>query len=697
MNKILSEEFLREYREVENTPLSNIGEFVYLRTYSRYLTDKKRREHWFETVLRTTEYSIELGMNFKKKHGLLTNMKDEVKEAQLLFDNLFNLRTFTSGRTLYMGGTDIVKEYPLSNYNCCFTMIEKFHDFVDIFYLLMIGSGVGVRIDKGLISAMPKIRKISVNGEYTEGVHKYMPKEYMEDTNLILDENDLSIATIKVGDSKEGWCNALETYFKLITSPQYINIKKVTIDYSYVRPEGDRLERFGGRASGHKSLKRMFEKINKVCNNLINGKLKSIDVLDLATIISENVVSGGVRRSAMMIICDEDEKDVINAKSNLYKIVDGNWIENPHLSHRKMSNNSVLYKEKPSLDKIKEILNSIKINGEPGFINETEAKKRKNDFMGCNPCGEILLKSHECCNLSTNNLAAFVNENEKLDVEHLEEVLKLSIRIAIRMTLVDVELPEWNEVMKEDRIVGISLTGMMDMVNKTNMSYENLAKLLKHLREIVRTEGTRYCTELGISVPELMTTIKPEGSLSTLPCVSSGIHYSHSNYYIRRVRISTSDPLYKMVEKLKCYPIYNENGQTDENCTTKVIEFPIKSPKGKTKYDVNAIEQLELYKMSMLNWSDHNTSITVHVKDEEWNDVAEWLYENFDYVVGITFLPLMDETYPLLPYESITKEDYEERLKTVKPIDYELLSELDDDEEYEIIDKECANGACPIR
>ena len=624
-------------------------------------------------------------------------MKDEVKEAESLFDNLFNLRTFPSGRTLYMGGTDIVEEYPLSNYNCCFTMIEKFHDFVDIFYLLMIGSGVGVRIDKKLISSMPKIRKISINGEYTEGVHKYMPKEYMEDTNLILDQNDVSIATIKVGDSKEGWCNALETYFQLITNPQYINIKKVTIDYSYVRPEGDRLERFGGRASGHKSLKRMFEKINKVCNSLIDGNLRSIDVLDLATIISENVVSGGVRRSAMMIICDEDEKDVINAKSNLYKIVDGNWIENPHLSHRKMSNNSVLYKKRPSLDKIKEILNSIKINGEPGFINETEAKKRKNDFMGCNPCGEILLKSHECCNLSTNNLAAFVNENKKLDIEHLEEVLKLSIRIAIRMTLVDVELPEWNEVMKEDRIVGISLTGMMDMVNKTNMSYENLAKLLKHLREVVRTEGTRYCTELRISVPELMTTIKPEGSLSTLPCVSSGIHYSHSNYYIRRVRISTSDPLYKMVEKLKCYPIYNENGQTDENCTTKVIEFPIKSPNGKTKYDVNAIEQLELYKMSMLNWSDHNTSITVHVKDEEWNDVAEWLYENFDYVVGITFLPLMDETYPLLPYESITQEDYEERIKNVKPIDYELLSELDDDEEYEIIDKECANGACPIR
>ncbi|WP_297430346.1 ribonucleoside-triphosphate reductase, adenosylcobalamin-dependent [Clostridium sp.] len=697
MSEILSEAFLSKYKQLENTPLSAIGEFVYLRTYSRYLDDKKRRENWFETVLRTTKYNIELGIDFKKNHGFHINLQDEIMEAELLFDNLFNLRTFTSGRTLYMGGTDIVKEYPLSNYNCSFTMIEEFHDFVDIFYLLMVGSGVGVRIDKEIISKMPKMRKISIAGEYTEGVHKYMPKEYMEDTKLILDKDGPSTATIKIGDSKEGWCNALETYFKLVTLPEYINIKKVVFDYSYVRPEGERLKRFGGRASGHKSLKRMFQKINKVCSNLIDGSLKSIDVLDIATIISENVVSGGVRRSAMMIICDEDDKDVINAKSNLYQIVNGNWIENLEVSHRKMSNNSVLYKKRPSLDKIKQILSSIKINGEPGFINGTEAQKRKKTFKGCNPCGEILLNSHQCCNLSTNNLVSFVDKDNELDVKHLEEVIKLSTRVAIRMTLVNVELPNWNEVMQSDRIVGISLTGMMDMLNKTNMDYNDLGKLLKHLREVVRNEGIRYSNELGISVPELMTTIKPEGSLSTLPCVSSGIHYSHSNYYIRRVRISVSDPLYKMIETLKCYPIFNENGQNDENCTTKVIEFPIKAPEGKTKYDVGAIEQLELYKLSMMNWTDHNTSITVHVKDDEWDIVADWLYNNFDYVVGITFLPLMDETYPLLPYESISREEYEKRLKNIKPIDYELLAELDDDEEHEIIDKECANGVCPVR
>lgn len=696
MSKILSEKFLSKYRSIKN-PLSNIGDFVYLRTYSRYLNEKKRRENWFETVLRTTEYNIDLGINFKKKNGIPIVMEEEAREAELLFDNLFNLRTFPSGRTLYMGGTEIVKSYPLSNYNCSFTMIESFDDFIDVFYLLMVGAGVGIRLDRELIAKMDKVRTIKLKDKYDPDIRKYTPKEYMENTKLEIDEKSKSKVILKVGDSKEGWCDALKIYFKIITSREYLNINELTIDYSYVRPEGERLKRFGGRASGHKSLKRMFEKINKVIENVNDGKLKSIDILDIATIISENVVSGGVRRSAMIILCDEDDYDVINAKKNLYKVENGEWIENTDISHRKMSNNSIVYKEKPSLEKIKDILNSIKINGEPGFVNSMEAERRKGTFQGCNPCGEILLKSKQCCNLSTNNLLAFVNDNNKLNIEKLEEILRLSTRIAIRMTLVNVELSDWDKVMQEDRIVGISLTGMMDMLNKTNMSYDELAKLLKHLRNVVREEGKRYCEELNISIPELMTTIKPEGSLSTLPCVSSGIHYSHSEYYVRRVRISTADPLYKMVEKLQCYPIYNENGQSNENCTIKVIEFPIKAPKGKTKYDVGAIEQLELYKLVMKNWTDHNTSITVHVRDNEWNDVANWLYENFEYVVGITFLPLLTETYPLLPYESITEEEYKTRVKCIKPIDYNLLAIFDDDEEHEIIDNECASGVCPIR
>ncbi len=327
---------------------------------------------------------------------------------------------------------------------------------------------------------------------------------------------------------------------------------------------------------------------------------------------------------------------------------------------------------------------------------DAEALRRKSTFQGCNPCGEILLQSKQCCNLTTNNLMGFV-KGSVLDEEGLKETIRLSTRVAIRMTLVDVELPQWNKVMQEDRIIGVSLTGIMDMVNKTGMTYDDLAALLASLKKEVHKEGERYCNELGIQPPKLMTTIKPEGTLSTLPCVSSGIHFAHSNYYIRRIRISVNDPLYKMVEALGCYPIYNEIGQSNENCTIKVIEFPIKAPEGRTKYDVGAIEQLELYKMTMENWTDHNTSITVHVRDHEWDDVTQWVYDNFDYVVGITFLPLMEETYPLLPFERTTKEDYEARLEKLKPFDYELLARFEDQEEHDILDQECENGVCPIR
>ena len=695
MRELLSKDFVDKYR-ARKAPLSHLGEFVYLRTYSRYLEDKKRRENWFETVYRTTNYNIELGTEFKKKHNLPIDWDKEAAEAKRLFDHLYELRTFPSGRTLFMGGTEVVKQYPLSNYNCAFTDIVAMKDLVDVFYLLMLGSGVGIRIDREHIDRLPQIRHLELESRYELNTRLSTPKEEMEHSGLFINLSDERTAVLKVGDSKEGWCEALETYFKLVTADKYAHIDKLIIDYSYVRPEGERLKRFGGRASGHKSIQRMFEKMNKVFHRRTDYHLRSIDILDIATIISENVVSGGVRRSAMIVICDEDDEEVIQAKRNIYKVVDGEWLEDAEISHRKMSNNSILYTRRPSLERIKEIINSIRINGEPGFINGSEALLRKPSFRGCNPCGEILLQSKQCCNLTTNNLMAFVKD-QGLDKDALMEVIKLSTRVAIRMTLVEVELPEWNRVMQEDRIIGVSLTGMMDMMNQTGMTYEDLADLLDELRAAVHDEGGRYCEELGINPPQLMTTIKPEGSLSTLPCVSSGIHYAHSDYYIRRIRISASDPLFKMVEAQGSYPIYNENGMKGEDCQVKVIEFPIKAPEGRTKYDVGAIEQLELYKLSMRHWSDHNTSITVHVREQEWDEVAQWLYDNFEYTVGITFLPLMEETYPLLPYECTTKEDYEERLTMVKDIDYDLLAELEDAEEREILDKECETGACPIR
>jgi adenosylcobalamin-dependent ribonucleoside-triphosphate reductase len=440
MERLLSDQFLSKYGN-QKSPLSHIGEFVYLRTYSRYLEDKKRRETWPETVLRTVEYNVGLGIAYREQKHLPVDQEEEQKEAQMLYDNLYHLRTFPSGRTLYMGGTDVVKQYPLSNYNCSFTDIGCMKDFVDVFYLLMLGSGVGIRINKELVNRLPKVRHIQLEGIYDGQVRLNTPKDEMEHSLLKIDDKDPSIASLKVGDSKEGWCEALEIYFNIINQEQYKHIGRLIIDYSYVRPEGERLKRFGGRASGHKSIQRMFEKINHVFSQRENGCLRTIDVLDIATIISENVVSGGVRRSAMMVICDEEDEEVIRAKQGMYKIEDGKWVEDLQVSHRKMSNNSILYRNRPSLERINEIIDSIKLNGEPGFINAKEALRRKPAFRGCNPCGEVLLQSKQCCNLTTNNLMAFVKSNT-LDEEGLTEVLKLSVRVAVRMTLLQAELPE---------------------------------------------------------------------------------------------------------------------------------------------------------------------------------------------------------------------------------------------------------------
>ncbi|HWT26744.1 MAG TPA: ribonucleoside-triphosphate reductase, adenosylcobalamin-dependent, partial [Mobilitalea sp.] len=241
MEHILKEEFLNKYRNADS-PLSNIGEFVYLRTYARYLVDKKRRENWLETVLRTTEYNIGLGVNYKKNLGLPIDWEKETKEAEMFFDHLFHLRTFPSGRTLYMGGTEVVKDYPLSNYNCSFTDIKNLKDLVDVFYLLMVGSGVGVRISKKHIKDIPKVRHVKIESVFRSEIRAVIPKEVMEYTKLSQDQKDPSTVTIMVGDSKEGWCEALDTYFKLVTTKEYQHTDKIIIDYSYVRPEGERLK-----------------------------------------------------------------------------------------------------------------------------------------------------------------------------------------------------------------------------------------------------------------------------------------------------------------------------------------------------------------------------------------------------------------------------------------------------------------------
>ena len=680
---ILTREFLSPYKHAPN-PMEQLGAFVYTRTYSRYLPQQGRREFWWETVRRAVEYNASLAPTPRE-------------EAEKLYDNIYNLRQFLSGRTLWVGGTPVAEKYPMANYNCAFTVINDFVAYHDLFYLLMVGSGVGVRVLKSDADQLPPVRtdlKI---------LHKsYDPVpagERLEYTNLTFQRDT---ATLAIGDSKEGWAQALTRYFELITNREYEGVTTLVVNYDSIRPKGERLKTFGGTASGSGSMMTMLDKIHKVVtaagarDGAVRTQLRPIDLLDIANIIGENVVSGGVRRTSEIGLVDADDETCIQAKSNLYRQVNGHWEIDKSIAHRQMSNNSIFYREKPTREKLHWHIQQMRYSGEPGWINEEAGARRRPNFNGCNPCGEILLDSHGLCNLTTVNLMGFVHDGA-LDRPALLKAQRLSARAGYRMTCKELEMFSWNAVQQRDKLLGCSLTGWQDMVNATGMSREDQAALLRELRETARRAADEIAGQLGGRQPLLVTTVKPEGTLSLLPTVSSGVHYSHAPYYIRRVRISAADPLCKVCEDLG-YPVLPEVGQDPDDPTTKVVEFPVQAPAGRVKADVTAIEQLETYKMFMENYVDHNCSVTIHVRNDEWDQVEQWVWDHWDEVVALSFLSYDDSFYELMPYEAIDKAEYDRRRAAMRPFNPSLLTRYEHEEtELDIGASDCANGVCPVR
>lgn len=685
---LLSDEFISKYKHLSNPFPSALGEMVFYRTYSRWLSEKNRREYWWETCKRAVEYNCSLVKNVSKE------------EAENLFDNMYNLKQFLSGRTLYSGGTKVSEDFPMSNFNCSGIVIDCIEAFHETFYMLLLGSGVGFRALPEDVEKLPKFNsKLEVIDKTYIAVPKLKRKEHTELT--FASDN---VAYITIGDSKTGWVTALKYIMDLYTDSFYKLIQTIVIDYDNIRPFGEQLKTFGGTASGYKAIKDTIEKICKVIENrgikedIQYIKLKPIDVLDIETCIAEGVVVGGIRRSSEIGFGDKDDIEFINAKQNLY-IKDDNdiWVFNKDIENRQLSNNTIFYKNKPLREELKEHFKKMKISGEPAIINSEEAIRRNPNFKLTNPCGEILLDTKSCCNLTTVNVFGFV-ENGMLNIENLIYAQILSARAGLRMACIEMELHEWNENLKRDRLIGCSLTGWQDMINATEMSFENQILLLKRLKEEAVNSANRYADELSVNHPQLITTIKPEGSLSQLPTVSSGLHYSHSPYFIRRVRVTSNTPILKVFEELN-YPIFPDNGQTEENCTRKVIEFAVKSPNGRTKHDVSALEQLKNYKMFMDYYVQHNASITVHVRDNEWEAVEQWVWDNWDSIIGISFLSLDDNFYKLLPYESITEEEYKIRKSNEKLFNPNILfkyeqSEFKDDD---LTDDGCTSGACPTR
>lgn len=679
---LLSRDFLSKYKHAPS-PMGELGAFVYSRTYSRYLPELGRREFWWETVRRAVEYNCSLSPTSRE-------------EAEQLYDNIYHLRQFLSGRTLWVGSTPVSESYPMANYNCAFEIIDDFSAYHELFYLLMVGSGVGIRILKSDAEKLPRIRTDF------DLIHKaYTPRTKSERLEYTCISFSGDTATLAIGDSKEGWAQALRHYFDILTLREYTKLRRIIVEYDSIRPRGERLKVFGGTASGYTSMLAMLDKIHHVIVSagLREGKnqvrLRPIDLMDIANIIGENVVSGGVRRTSEICLIDPDDSECIQAKSALYRQSGDKWELDPAIAHRQMSNNSIFYRRKPSREQLHWHLRQMRHSGEPGWVNEEAGSRRRPNFSGCNPCGEILLDSKGLCNLTTVNVMAFVQDG-RLDEEALLAAQRLNARAGLRMTFRDLELHKWNAVQQRDRLLGCSLTGWQDMVNATGMNREDQAALLRKLRAAAHDAAKSMAASLGVNAPLLITTIKPEGTLSLLPTVSSGVHYSHAPWYIRRIRISATDPLCRVCEELG-YPVFPELGQDAENCRTKVVEFPVQAPAGRVKADASAIEQLENYRMFMENYVDHNCSITVHVREHEWESVEEWVWEHWDEIVALSFLSFDENFYELLPYEAITEEEYRARSARMRPFNPTLISRYEHEESESDVGSDCANGVCPVR
>lgn len=683
MRKLLNQEFLEQFPDFPQH-MDNLAKLVYYRTYSRWLPNEGRRETWKETCARAVEYNCSLAPT-------------SLYEAQSLFRNMFNLKQFISGRSLWIGGSEASKKTKLANFNCSFVVIDSIKSLCDLFYLLMVGTGVGVRILPSDVEKLPTFRDdVTLFAQYNKNSTKQRGREY----TITEQEDDMFV--IKIGDSKEGWVDALRAYLNFMASPSKCN--NILIDYTEIRVKGATLSSFGGTASGYESIMDMFTKIHNVIQNGMfsskpeNGRLRPIHCLDICNIIGQNVVVGGVRRTAEIAIIDPHDEECVHAKDNIQ----------PGMEHRYMSNNSIYQEEKPSREKIHELFNSIRTSGEPGIINVAEAKRRRSDFAGVNPCAEILLPPNAVCNLTTVNMVAFVNENGDVDWDGLELAFLLSARAGYRMTCVDLELDGWNEAHHRDRLTGCSMTGWQDFIAKmgTNSFKRAGGKvgILKWLRSVVHQAGEDIALELQAPVPLLMTALKPEGSLSLVANgVSPGVHWQHSPYFMRRIRVNAHDPLALTAKELG-WRIHPEVGQDMETATTIVIDFPVYSPATITKADVPAVVQLEEYILFQRHYTDMNTSNTITVKPEEWEEVEEFVYNHWDEMLGVTFLELNSTYYPLMPYEECTKEEYEELKSNMKEFDPVLLNQLELStrnmgKEFEILDdrSECTSGVCPIR
>lgn len=615
--------------------------FIHLSRYSRWLDDKGRRETWGETVARYFDFFVDHLKN-ECDYDVPADLRNELETAVL------NLEIMPSMRALMTAG-EALRRDNVAGYNCSYVSANKPKSFDEILYILMCGTGVGFSVEREFIKTLPTIA------------------EEFQDSDT----------TIVVQDSKMGWAKAYRELFSLLIGGQ---VPKW--DTSKVRPAGARLKTFGGRASGPEPLEDLFRFTVDTFRNAAGRKLTSLECHDIICKIAEIVVVGGVRRSALISLSSLTDERMRDAKSGAW------WEADPQ---RALANNSVAYKEKPEPGIFMEEWLALykSKSGERGIFNREAAKKqtersntfrkqldetnrlREPDFdFGTNPCSEIILRDKEFCNLTE----VVVRADDT--VESLQRKVRLATILGTwQSTLVNFKYisGDWTKNCVEERLLGVSMTGIMD--SEVTRSITGLDLRLKNFRSIAIQTNKEHADILGIPQSAAITCVKPSGTVSQLTDAASGIHARHSQYYIRTVRADNKDPLCTFMKEAG-FP-YEPDFMKPEHVT--VFSFPIKSPQAcVTRNDMTAIEQLELWLCYQRHWCEHKPSVTITVKEHEWPIVGGWVYENFDEVSGISFLPHSDHSYKQAPYQECTKEEYEELLQKLPvDIDWSRLGEYE--------------------
>jgi len=639
----ISDDFVGQYAS-KQAPwgFGGLGEIVYLRTYSRSIEHLGRNEMWPETIQRVINGAIEIGVPYTQK------------EAETLFDHMFNLRCSYSGRALWQLGTPLVQKLNAASLNnCYFVNIEKIEDFEFLFDHLMLGGGVGFSVERAKIHELPKVKSgVTITHERS---------------------ND---ADIIVPDSRTGWSRLLHSVLK----SYFYTGKSFSYSTILIREFGAPLKTFGGTASGPGALIDGIEDICKVMEARAGKKLRSIDVLDICNIIGRIVVSGSSRRSAQIAIGDPDDVLFMRAK---------NWSTGQVPAWRANSNNSI-YAD--SWDEIMpEIWKGYDGSGEPyGLVNRKLARQygRLGDKMpdqtieGYNPCAEIALGDGESCNLAT----IFLPNVESL--KQFKEISRLLYMTQKQITRLSYPYEKTTKIVTKNARLGQSVTGILQ-------SSEDQISWLVPVYEYLRDVDAEYSEKHGLPKSVRLTTVQPSGTLALLPGTTPGVHPAYARYYIRRVRFGAADPLVEACRRRGYTVKWDVGLDGQEDHTRYIVEFPAESPEGAVlAADMTAVQQLEWVKKMQTEWADNAVSVTVYYRKEELPEIKQWLSENYtNGVKSVSFLLHSDHNFPLAPYEEISQEEYE---KMAAKVDFSVPLVLDASG-TELDPSECATGACPIR